>query len=181
MNLNDIVNAAPVDSHKRTNSATENSTEPRETKRRNNNSQVSSSAQQHVYIVTEMQRLAREDVSLDEIKGVYMTIQDANNCVKRVAELWYEQADLDETSCGLEASEDGGRAYWHSENVGENGDEIEITITKHDLLGPDFEKPREFPGEAEIKARGFFEDGSTLEKDDDEDDNEKDEDEEHEE
>ena len=157
-------------SHKRTSSSAENTTKAPGTKRRVANPETSvqtasnTSRLEHVYVVIVHTIPGYNDLTSKDISGVYVTIEDANNCVRNIAN--YEYSATEDFRHGRKGD---GRIWWKADDVGE-GDAIEIWIEKHELKGPgsepkcDFENGGEFVEGSEEES----EDAEDFDGDDDE-------------
>ncbi|KAH6665377.1 hypothetical protein B0J14DRAFT_643630 [Halenospora varia] len=116
-------------SHKRNASATSDSIgqsdQPKQKLQKSNQTtREIPAAPQHVYIVLLNMNPQYGDQGTD-IQGVYRTIKDANNCVRRVANE-YDSAGEEPARWGIEAD---GRVYWSCMDAGE-GDGLELKIEK---------------------------------------------------
>lgn len=131
-----------VSTHKRTSSTAGNTTEAPESKRRVEGSSSTAIVKpQKLYVVTVTNKPQYGEDSRD-IRGIYSTIEDANNCVRGLAG--------DDFTCAEDArysSEDGGRVSWASDDVGE-GDGAEIDIEVHELKEAGSEPAQEWPSGA---------------------------------
>ncbi|KUJ12123.1 uncharacterized protein LY89DRAFT_222426 [Mollisia scopiformis] len=92
---------------------------------------------QYVYIVMVESMLSYGESSSD-IHGVYASVQDANNFVKKYAYEEYTQAE--EVTRGTNSD---GTVFWSSEDVGE-GDRAEIRVQIMEVKPVGSEKEREW-------------------------------------
>jgi hypothetical protein len=158
-------------SHKRTSSAAENSTTAPETKRRDT-AAIETSLQdvaspppgnfpQYAYIVIEdYERHHTYEETYQEIKGVFMSTEDANNRLRGVVNDEYS------TMIFRHGVKSDGRIWWKSSDVGE-GDKVELRIEKHEFGAPGSEPKRELINEIPDDEGSYDEDG-----DEDDDDGE---------
>jgi len=153
-------------SHKRTNSAAGNTTTAPEIKRRVGESSEASlqgpvpnkSAPHVVYVVT----IDMADPYLDatsEIEGIYASLKDANNAVRRNAnDFSCEDGD---TTHGVKGD---GRVYWSSDDVGEGARaELSISVMKVKPQGSEPECEFENSGKANLEGKSGKGDGSAEE------------------
>lgn len=130
-----IITMEPSSTHKRTSSAAGNTTEAPETKRR---TEVVSEPQV-VYVVVVTSSFRGEGGT--DIRGIYSTLEDANNRVRGIVSDDYEYAEDARRS-----SHPDGRVSWASDDVGE-GDTAEIKIEIHEVRPAASEGAREWPSE----------------------------------
>ncbi|KAF4627458.1 hypothetical protein G7Y89_g10697 [Cudoniella acicularis] len=125
-------------SHKRTSSTAGNTTSPPQTKVRIASAQTLTL--QEVFIVVRTDNPGCQDPR-SETQGVYLTLQDANNCVRRIANTEFSAAE--EWSSPKWGTEDDGRVYWESDDVGE-GEQAELRIERWEVKAPGSEEDVEF-------------------------------------
>jgi hypothetical protein len=123
-------------SQKRTGSSSDNPTAEPENKR----AKISAPPpKQYVYIVMHDIVMAYGDDSTD-ICGVYASLEDANNCIKRVVGQEYSGGDQEYVTI----STSHGKIRWNSSDTGE-GDQATLRIETHEVKGPGSEEQCEWP------------------------------------
>jgi hypothetical protein len=125
-------------SHKRTSSAAENIIIAPSNKRRveEPTESAAKSTPQFVYVVV-VDSVPPYLPESSEIRGIYSTIVDANNAVRRLAN------DYDEPEEPEHGTDDDGRIYWSAGDVGE-GERAEIRIQTWEVMPPGSEQECEF-------------------------------------
>jgi hypothetical protein len=130
-----------IPSHKRTVSSTTLDGEPPKSKQRTDNtSTLPQSLPEYVYVVLLESYPAYGDPG-SEVRGVFCSIEDANNAVKGIVADEFTSAE--QCSKGTRAD---GRLYWKSHDVGE-GDSADISIEKHQVHTAGTYPAREWPSE----------------------------------
>jgi hypothetical protein len=123
-------------SQKRTGSSADNPTAEPENKR----AKISAPPpKQYVYIVVHDIAMAYGEPSTD-ICGVYASVEDANNCIKRVVGEEYSGGEQEYVT----TSTSNGKIRWSSSDTGE-GDQATLRIETHEVKGPGSEEPCEWP------------------------------------
>jgi len=152
-----------MSSHKRAISSSAKDAEPPTSKPRIDESTTAPQSApvlpEYVYVVIVEDHPAYGDSGSD-IRGVYCSIEDANNCVKRIARDEYTNDDTDEENVKKGTKPDG-TVFWSSTDVGE-GDSAEIRIVKQKLRAPGSERAQEWLGDSD--------EGSAEDRDDGDDD-----------
>ncbi|KAJ8059843.1 hypothetical protein OCU04_011473 [Sclerotinia nivalis] len=114
-----------------------------------------SSPKQYVYIVMHETSLNYNQGDSTSVAGVFSTIEDATNCIKRIVSEEYEGLVTEDEET-VEITERNGLLRWYNSDTGE-GDTATLYVEKHMLLAPGSEKQREWGYDASLG--GGAEDG----------------------
>ncbi|QSZ31727.1 hypothetical protein DSL72_001294 [Monilinia vaccinii-corymbosi] len=114
---------------------------------------TSESPIQYVYIVRHDTTIHGQDFS--EVSGIFVDLEDANNCVKRLVGREYRHSD---ELCEI-TTRDEGMVRWHCSDTGD-GDVATLTVAKHRLHWWGSETKRDWP-----EAKEWEDDGKEGEED----------------
>ncbi|KAF7858566.1 hypothetical protein EAF04_009166 [Stromatinia cepivora] len=106
---------------------------------------------QYVYIVMHETSLNYNQGDSTGVAGVFSTIEDATNCIKRIVSKEYEGL-ITEDEETVEITEHNGLLRWYNSDTGE-GDTATLYVEKHMLRAPGSEKQREWGYDAGVGGR----------------------------
>lgn len=163
-------------SHKRNHSSTALDAQPPRTKQRTEASP--NALPEYVYVVV-LELSPQYSPPGSEVRGVFCSIEDANNAVRGIVDDEYTSAE----QCQKGTRSDG-RVYWKSYDIGE-GDAAEIQIEKQKVHHAGSYPAREWPAEMEWEEHSDLgsgeKEGSAVEFDEEEEGEEEEDEEEEEE
>ncbi|APA12342.1 predicted protein [Sclerotinia sclerotiorum 1980 UF-70] len=99
-----------------------------------------SSPKQYVYVVMHETSLGYKQGDSAGVAGVFSTIEDATNCIKRVVSEEYGGLDREDEDT-FEVTKRDGLLRWYSNDTRE-GDTASVYVEKHTLRAPGSEKQR---------------------------------------
>ncbi|PQE30464.1 hypothetical protein CJF32_00010218 [Rutstroemia sp. NJR-2017a WRK4] len=124
-------------SQKRTGSSADNPIAEPENKRAKTSAPP---PKQYVYVVVHEVAMAYGGDFPADICGVYASLEDANNCIKRMVNNEYSGGEQEYVT----VSTSNGKIRWSSSDTGE-GDQATLRIETHEVKPPGSEVPCEWP------------------------------------
>lgn len=97
-------------------------------------------SKQYVYLVLHETSFGGDNA---DVAGVFSTIEDATNGLKKIVNREYLQLYEDVEEAGIEVTERNGLVRWHSNDVGE-GETATLYVEKHSLQAPGSIRQREW-------------------------------------